>query len=132
MIHISRTGSMRSPVVVVGRFALKFARDARGRASNLYEANLYRSANATRRTLLCPVLWVSPNGFVQIMRAAKPLIDMMSLDEYMHVAEVWDKRPGEDSCPFEPKASDWGWLDGRMVALDYSTPAWEADESISA
>ena len=88
--------------------------------------------NATRRTLLCPVLWVSRNGFVQIMRAAKPLNDMMSLDEYMHVAEVWDKMPGEDSCPFEPKASDWGWFEGRMVALDYSTPAWEADEPISA
>jgi hypothetical protein len=42
------------------------------------------------------------------MRAAKPLADMMSLDEYMDVAEVWDKMPGEDSCPFEPKASDWG------------------------
>jgi hypothetical protein len=26
---------MRSPVVVVGHFAFKFARDARGRASNL-------------------------------------------------------------------------------------------------
>jgi hypothetical protein len=28
--------------------------------------------------------------------------------------------PGEDSCPFEPKASDWGWFEGRMVALDCS------------
>ena len=128
MISISRTGSMRSPVIVVVHFAFKFAQNARGRASNLYEAKLYRSANATRRTLLCPVLWVSQNGALQIMRAAKPLTDMMSLDEYMHVAEVWDKMPGEDSCPFEPKASDWGWFEGRMVALDYSTPAWEADE----
>lgn len=118
---------MRSPVIVVGRFALKFARNARGRASNLYEAKLYRSVNATRRALLCPVLWVSRNEVVQIMRAATPMADMMSLDEYMDVAEVWDKMPGEDSCPFEPKASDWGWFEGRMVALDYSTPAWEAD-----
>jgi hypothetical protein len=46
---------------------------------NASETKLYRSANATRRTLLCPVLWVSRNGFVQIMRAAKPLTDMMSL-----------------------------------------------------
>jgi hypothetical protein len=132
MIRISRAGSMRSPVIVVGRLAFKFARDARGRASNLYEAKLYRTANATRRTLLCPVLWVSRNGFVQIMRAAQPLTDMMSLEEYMDVAELWNKLQGEDSCPFEPKASDWGWLEGRMVALDYSTPAWEADEPISA
>ena len=123
---------MRSPVVVGGGLAFKFARDARGRASNLYEAKLYRTANATRRTLLCPVLWVSRNGFVQIMRAAQPLTDMMSLEEYMDVAELWNKLKGEDSCPFEPKASDWGWFEGRMVALDYSTPAWEADQPTSA
>ena len=123
---------MRSPVTIVGRFAFKFARDSHGRASNLYEAKLYRNVNATRRALLCPVLWVSRHGAVQIMRAAKPLTYMMSLDEYMHVSEAWDYMPGEDSCPFEPKASDWGWFEGRMVALDYSTPAWEADEPTSA
>jgi hypothetical protein len=39
MLSISRAGSMRSPVIVVGRFTLKFAQNARGRASNLYEAN---------------------------------------------------------------------------------------------
>jgi hypothetical protein len=83
MIRISRAGSMRSPVIVVGRFAFKFARNARGRASNLYEAKLYRSANATWRALLCPVLWVARNGSVQIMRAAKPLTDMMSLKHHV-------------------------------------------------
>ena len=123
---------MRSPVIVVGWFAFKFARSARGRASNLYEAQIYRTVNATRRALLCPVLWVSGRGFVQVMRAAKPFADMMSPDEYVHVTEAWDYMPGEDSCPFEPKASNWGWFEGRMVALDYSTPAWEADEPISA
>ncbi|MCP2216207.1 hypothetical protein ABIF16_008148 [Bradyrhizobium elkanii] len=120
---------MRSPVVVLGCFAFKFARNARGRASNLYEAKLYGSANATRRALLCPVVWVSRGGFVQIMRAAKPLAEMMTFDEYMNVVDAWDYIPGEDSCPFEPKASDWGWLEGRMVALDYSTPAWEGEEA---
>jgi hypothetical protein len=132
MIRISKAGSMRSPVIVVGRFALKFARNARGRASNLYEAKLYRTVNATRRALLCPVLWVSGRGFVQIMRAAEPVTDMPSLEKYRHVAEAWDYMPGEDSCPLEPKPSDWGWFEGRMVALDYSAPAWEADEPISA
>jgi hypothetical protein len=58
-----------------------------------------------------------------VIGAAKPLTEMMSLDEYMHVIDAWDYMPGEHSCPFEPKASDWGWLEGRMVALDYSIPA---------
>jgi hypothetical protein len=53
---------MRSPVIVIGRFAFKFARDKRGRACNLYEAKLYRCVNATRRALLCPVPWVSRNN----------------------------------------------------------------------
>ncbi len=128
MIRVSKAGSMRSPVIIIGQFAFKLARNRRGRASNLYEADLYRSVNATRRALLCPVLWVSRNGAVQIMRAAKPINDMMSLAEYMEAVEAWDYMPGEDSCPFEPKACDWGWFDGRRVALDYSTPAWETDE----
>ena len=66
-------------------------------APAIYEAKLYRSSNAMRRAPLCPVLRVSRNGFVQIMRAAKPLSDMMSLDEYMNVAEVWDTMPGEEA-----------------------------------
>jgi hypothetical protein len=32
---------MRSPVIVIGPFAFKFARNQRGRDSNLYEAKLY-------------------------------------------------------------------------------------------
>jgi hypothetical protein len=118
---------MRSPVIVIGWLAFKFARNQRGRDSNLYEADLYRTANDTRRALLCPVVWVSRKGGLQIMRAAVPLTERMSMDEYLDVAEVWDQRPGEDGCPFEPKACDWGWFEGRKVALDYSTPAWEAD-----
>jgi hypothetical protein len=123
---------MRSPVIVMGQFAFKIARNKRGRASNLYEANLYRNVSPARRVLLCPVLWVSPKGAMQIMRAAEPLTDMMSFDEYGEVVDAWDCMPGEDSCPFEPKASDWGWFEGRRVALDYSTPAWQPDGGVRA
>lgn len=117
---------MRSPVIVFGGFAVKIARNDRGRTCNLYEARLFRTVNAARRALLCPVLWVSPKGAVQIMQAAEPLTEMMSYEEYEEAFEAWDYMPGEDSCPFEPKACDWGWLNGRKVALDYSTPAWVA------
>jgi hypothetical protein len=82
VIKISRAGTTRSPVIVIGPFAFKFARNKKGRACNLYEAKLYRNVNATRRALLYPVLWVSRNGAVQIMRAAVPLVDMMSMEEY--------------------------------------------------
>ncbi|MBR0750266.1 hypothetical protein JQ582_40835 [Bradyrhizobium japonicum] len=117
---------MRSPVIVIGWLAVKFARNQRGRDSNLYEAKLYQNSTEARRTLLCPALWVSPTGALLIMRAAQPLSEMMSEEEYIQAFTAWEYKPGEDGCPFEPKASDWGWFEGRKVALDYSTPAWEA------
>jgi hypothetical protein len=42
----------------------------------------------------------------------------------------WDYMPGEDSEPFEYKASDWGWFEERLVALDYSTPAYLTNEEL--
>ena len=50
------------------------------------------------------------------------MTDMISLDEYMHVAEADYYKPGEDSCPFEP-GSDWGWFEGRVIALDWAAKA---------
>ena len=35
----------------------------------------------------------------------------------------WDYVPPDEGVPFEHKACDWGWLDGRPVALDYSVTA---------
>jgi hypothetical protein len=32
----------------------------------------------------------------------------------------WDYMPGGPPSPFEYKESDWGYLDGRLVALDYA------------
>jgi hypothetical protein len=127
LLSISKEGSLRRPVIVIGPIALKIARNEAGRACNRYEANLYRKTTPQRRAMLCPVLWVSPGGLLLIMRAALPLSEMMSLEEYLEAAEEWDAMPSEDSCPFEPKASDWGWYKGRRVALDYSTPAWGND-----
>ena len=127
MVSISTKGTTRRPVIVLGSIAAKVARNAEGRACNRYEANLYRSVTPHRRAMLSPVLGCSPGGLVLIMRAAMPLSEMMNIDEYVAAAEEWDAMPGEDSCPFEPKASDWGWYKGRRVALDYSTPAWGND-----
>lgn len=121
LFSVSTKGVFRRPVIVIGPIALKVARNREGRACNKYEARLYRSTIPQRRAMLCPVLWISWGGFVLIMRAATPTSEMMSMEEYLGAM------PGEDSCPFEPKPSDWGWYKGRRVALDYSTPAWGND-----
>jgi hypothetical protein len=73
--------------------------------------------------MLCPVLWASPGGFLLVMGAAVPLSEKMSLDVYMAAWKQWGLTEGEDECPFEDDPSNWGWYDGRRVALDYSTPA---------
>jgi hypothetical protein len=124
MFSFSMKGAFRRPVVVIWPLAFKFARNEHGRNSNLYEADLYRRTTGARRTMLCPVVWVSKRGRLLVMRAARPLSEMMTQDEYQEAFEAWDYMPGEEDCPFEPKASDWGWYKGRRVALDYSTPAW--------
>jgi len=91
-------------VIVLGPVALKIARNQEGRACNRYEANLYRTTTTTRRrAMLCPVLWVSPGGFLLITRSAVPLSEMMSLEEYLNAAEEWDPCPARMVAPSNPR-----------------------------
>lgn len=126
MTPIVRSGTTRT-VLVIGRTAFKFAKSATGARCSLFEATLYRRVYARRRAMLCPVLACSPTGSALIMQAARPLT-MEERDELWRNNQFpdWDYRPF-DGCgdqPFEWKPADWGWLDdGRLVALDYSTPA---------
>jgi hypothetical protein len=110
-------------VLCVGTIALKFARSAHGALCNRYEADLYGRSEERRRALLCPPLWCSPFGAVLVMRRARP---MTEVEHRQHVMDadlvlVWDYRgAGDDGTPFERKRADWGWLDGRAVAVDYA------------
>ena len=83
--------------------------------------------------MLCPVRWCLRNGDLLVMAAARPLTET-ERDELLLSTGFpdWDYQPGEDSEPFEHKASDWGWLQQRLVALDYSTPAHDTDAEIKA
>ena len=104
----------------IWRWALKFARNRKGRRCNHFEFDLFQRSIEQRRQMLCPALWVSPLGLLLIQAAACPLEEMMSLDEYLAIASRWRDLPDYDEGPFEPKASDWGWHKGRLVALDYA------------
>jgi hypothetical protein len=59
----------------------------------------------------------------RIIHPRRPATFLVTLDEYLTVGKQWGAMPSEDEVP-EDKASDWGWYDGRRVALDCSTPAW--------
>ena len=70
--------------------------------------------------MLCPILWAAPIGLVNIMRRAVSL----AREERLHRLANdgfpdWDYMPPGPSEPFEYKESDWGYLDGRLVSLDY-------------
>ena len=71
--------------------------------------------------MLCPIVWCSANGAVLVARYAKPL----TKSERNHLWETngfpdWDYQPGEEEAPFEYKSDDRGWLNGKLVAIDYS------------
>jgi hypothetical protein len=129
MISISLKGTTRRPVIVIGPWALKFARGKRGRRCNLYEAKLCRNSSELRRAMLCPVRWCSDKGFLLVMQSAISLdpadhLDLLERDAFPD----WDAMPGEDGSPFGPKASDWGRINGRLIALDYSVPVYDSEE----
>jgi hypothetical protein len=131
MISLSTVGTTRL-VLVIGPWAVKFARGARGRRCNKYEADLFNTADERRRAMLCPVRWCSGGGKVLVMASARPLSkrdheDLLAADGFPD----WDYMPGEDGQPFEFKASDWGRVNGRLVALDYSTPAHGTPEELA-
>jgi hypothetical protein len=64
--------------------------------------------------------WCSPKANVLIMRAARPIEESQFLElRRRGEVPVWDYMPGGHSSPLERKASDWGWLGGRLVAVDY-------------
>jgi hypothetical protein len=119
-----RKGRTRS-VILVGPLALKIGIGERGRRCNRFEADLYRRVNPQRRAMLCPVVWCAPAGTLLVARRAdrelteEEKLRLMDTDAFPD----WDYvPPNDEGHPFEFKASDWGWLDGRLVALDYSAP----------
>jgi hypothetical protein len=121
-LRLSREGTTRV-VLVVGPLAVKFARGERGRRCNRFEARVYKCVDVRRRAMLCPVLWCTSRGRVLLMRATCPITEAEAAEFRARGFPDWDYMgPNDEECPFEPKASDWGWLNGRLVALDYSTP----------
>jgi hypothetical protein len=130
MLHFRIATEGRTRLVLVLGVALKLARGARGRRSNLYEYGLYKRVSERRRAMLCPIIWCLPLGIILVSRAACPLGE----EEKNRLIETdgfpdWDWEPDspDNGSPFEYKASDWGMLNGRVVALGYAAPVLFCD-----
>jgi hypothetical protein len=106
--------------------AFKIARGRLGVLCNKHEAALYRRNRDKphRRAMLCPVLWRSSDGRLLVARCADTPISEIHLQFLKRDRWAWSKWDyaggGDDPCPFEWKSSDWGYLNGKVVAIDYA------------
>jgi hypothetical protein len=112
-------------VLCFGHYVIKLPRGIEGCACNRHEATVWRRSSERGRQLLCPILIKAPFGLFLVMRRADIADEH---DEKWRAARdaaylSWDSLLPDDECPFEPKACDWGWLDGRLVAVDYAATA---------
>lgn len=117
---------MARSVFIIGPWALKFAWNSRGRQRNRFQSELFTSADDRRRAMLCPVKWCSLGGWVLVMAAATPIT--RAERDYLVERSLfpdWAEVSFEQDSPFDYAASDWGWLLGRLVALDYAASAFE-------
>lgn len=100
-------------VILTRRHAIKFPslrswRDFLfGVLNNLNERDSCRNHPA-----YCPVLWSAPGGLAIVMPRAKIMDD---------AAFAQIKAPAAPGA--EHKASSWGTINGRLVAVDYGWPA---------
>ena len=119
--NVIRFGNTRT-VVTFGPWAFKLGRGRVGVRCNRHEACLFRRVKLHRRSMLCPVLWCSWPAIVLVMRRAETPVSQDQVDE--RIANAWSEwdylGDQDDGCPFEWKRSDWGVLDGKLVAVDYA------------
>jgi hypothetical protein len=103
-------------VVLVGRYAIKLPRPKwwqLGRQCNRWEREMWshwRPKFNLWEGMLCPILFADRFGLVVVMRRARTPVepkDFMALE-----------RPYPDTTG-EPKRENFGWLDGRVVEVDY-------------
>lgn len=99
-------------VLLIGNFAFKFPSCVEWRLflQGLL-ANMQEKKFSGFHPDLCPVKFSIPGGFLIVMPRCKPL----SRDEYEdNLIELSDF-----GIPVEPKLDSVGWLNGKIVAVDY-------------
>jgi hypothetical protein len=107
-------------VYLIGRWAIKrpvfveWRLFLLGLLANMQEARFSRM----QWPELCPVLFACPGGFFIVMRRAQGLsrseFEAFSEMKYLSFVDKPDYR-----VPVENKLDSFGWLDRRIVAVDY-------------
>jgi len=106
-------GSTRT-VFLVGNFAIKVPSFVQW---SLFLQGLLANINETKFSKvkifnnLCPVVFSIPGGFLNVMPLCQPIT---MTDFKYHMVEI--KNFGVE---VEPKLDSFGWLEGKIVAVDY-------------
>lgn len=111
-------------VILVGKIAIKFPRGLRGLRCNVFEKRMWlrHRSHPSRGVHLCPVIFSLPAGILTVMPRTQALPSGWQIAEWDE-EDWWDYRPGDDTCPWEYKAEDWGVWRNNYVAVDYAAPA---------
>jgi len=106
-------------VILAGSYAVKVPRPTtwrtflNGLLSNMQE----REFSRTSWPELCPVLFSLPGGWLVVMPRCQPLTcyEYNDFDTREFIAR------SDGVIPVEEKPDSFGWLEGRIVAVDYGT-----------
>lgn len=110
-------------VLLVGRWAVKIPRVnygwrlfLQGLLCNMQE----RAFSFMGSPRLCPVVFAAPGGWLVVMRRVRVMteVEFMEFD----IQEWWDEVVESGFWPpVEKKSDSFGWLDGKVVAIDYGS-----------
>lgn len=89
----------------------------RGILANQSEAEWWRNADPDTRTKLCPVLRSWLGGIVNVYPRCEPFgvvphVEMAMFERTYRPLDL-------DPCPGDEKPDNYGWLEDRLVRLDY-------------
>lgn len=124
---INRRGASRT-VFLVGRWAIKvptprvaWRHFLLGWLGNLNELGWWRGGRDPR---LCPVVASFVGGLVIVMQRATPICSRRGCPDDAHDLPRWN------DLPCERKLDSFGYVDGRIVAVDYG--GWWRDGTAHA
>lgn len=113
-----QTGVTRE-VLLVGGYAIKIPKliygwrnFLQGLMANMQEVDFSRAGWPE----LCPIVFAVPGGWLTVMRRAR----VMTESEWVEF-DVDTFCNGSNIIPAEPKHDSFGWLDGKIVAIDYGS-----------
>jgi hypothetical protein len=113
-------------VFLIGKFAIKVPKMSEWRCflngllHNMEEAN-FQKFYAKRGIPVCPVLFAIPGGWANVM----PRVPILSQDEWFTLSgEIYDTFIDKHSMNIEMKRDSFGWLNERVVVIDYGDVSW--------